>query len=440
MNKDFIDIELLEYQINRAHYTKNTFGCLTRMLFLKYVLDNFVGVETTDQMKHFALLQKQFAAREVGGGPNPVHPVLSIVDDHFGLNGMIHNALDYYAKELYGLDDNWSRKTASLEDYQRIMGVLASYDFEEREDAQHKGTLIVDALVEYLQERKLSYSWDAEYRAKADLGELAKGILQVGDEETFLDLAASAGTATMAIVGNKKCRVINCEYTSELNSIAAMLYIMKGYKNFSIRKEDFLFKPGEDLKADKIFAYPPQGIHSAYKVDTALIAIDKALMCSLPNTMGMVVVNSKVLFGAAQYYKEVKGKLVNGRHLKAVVALPINMPGSAVTVNFVVFTKQENKDVLFVNGNSKAFAKYVAKDKSRNISLTKEGVDFIVDMVNNGKVAEDISVKVAFDQIDTKEFNLMPNTYVAEKMHEETLTIEEIDSELSKLYAQLGIR
>ena len=33
-----------------------------------------------------------------------------------------------------------------------------------------------------------------------------------------------------------------------------------------------------------------------------------------------------------------------------------------------------------------------------------------------------------------------PNTYVKEKIEEESITIEEIDSELEKLYAQLGIK
>jgi type I restriction-modification system DNA methylase subunit len=51
-----------------------------------------------------------------------------------------------------------------------------------------------------------------------------------------------------------------------------------------------------------------------------------------------------------------------------------------------------------------------------------------------------LSTFVSTDVIKEKNYDLMPAVYVKEKMKEESMTIEEIDEELAKLYAQLGVK
>lgn len=445
MNKDFFNLKDLENQLNRVFYVKNTSFSAVRLLFLKYIVDNFIGAETKEDMQYYARLQRQLAARDVGGGPNLLYPVLSCVDKHYKLSGIISSSIEEYASELFDLDSNLRRKTASLEGYERIMDVLSRFDLEENGGDHTKGAIIVEELLTSIQLRGFNNRMVSQYLSRKELGEIASGILNVQDGETFLDFTAGAGSTTFAIVNNKKCRVINCDNQEENATIAAMLCIMKGYENFSVRCEDTLASSEFKLRADKIFVDAPIGLRVdnlglGLKMESSLIAIDKTIEALNENGLGIVTVNNGVLFGASKYQIETKKNLIEKKYLKAVVSLPICMFGTWVNINMFVISKQENRGVLFVNGNSKAFAKYILKEKVKGTVLTEEGVDFIINLVTKNQSMEEISRVVSFVEIEENNYNLMPNTYVKEKIEEESITIEEIDSELEKLYAQLGIK
>ncbi|MGN0804457.1 MAG: N-6 DNA methylase, partial [Candidatus Coproplasma sp.] len=407
--------------------------------------DNFIGAETKEDMQHFARLQKQFAARDVSGGPNAIYPVLDIVDKHYELNGLIRESITEYAKELFGLDDSWNRKNASIDGFERIMDTLASFDLEENECDHSKGKFIVDELIKNIQLRSFGNRMVSEYLSRNELGEIAKGILQVQDGETFLDFTAGAGSTTFTIVNDKKCRVINCDILKDNTAIAAMLCIINGYENFTIRCEDTLSKTDFNLKADKIFVDAPIGLKVdnldlGQKQESTLVAIYKTIQALNNNGIGMVTVNNSILFGSSKHQLEAKKNLVVNKYLKAVVSLPISMFGTLININFIIVSKQDNSNVLFINGNSKAFSKYVLKEKVRGTYLAKEGIELIISLVNNNQSIEEISRVVSYEEIETANFNLMPNTFVKEKMESESISLEEIDSELKKLYAQLGIK
>lgn len=69
-------ISLLQEELNRVFYAKNTGFSAVRLFFLKYITDNFLGATTKEDMQHYALVQKMLAARDVEGGPNALIPVL----------------------------------------------------------------------------------------------------------------------------------------------------------------------------------------------------------------------------------------------------------------------------------------------------------------------------------------------------------------------------
>lgn len=440
-------IFLLQEELNRVFYAKNTGFSAVRLFFLKYITDNFVGATTKEDMQHYALVQKMLAARDVEGGPNALIPVLQIVDSYYNLNGLLKDAINEYAKELFGLDSSWNRKTATLDGFKRIMDALAGIDLTEDPNSQKKGQALVQNLLDGLQSRSDGNRFMGEFASKSEVGILSRGILQVKEGETFLDFASGTGTTTILSVGAQECNIINADINRESLSIAAMLYIMNGYKHIKMNCEDVLSNPDIEWEADKIFVDAPIGMkvsnlrYGAGLIDSTILSIYKALECLNENGLAVVTVPSGFLFGTAKMQITVKRELVNKGYLQAVIALPINWFGTGVTINILVLSKQKKSDkVLFLNAHSAVFAKYVQKANGKMASIIKEGLDKILDIFQNNLEVEGFSSNAALKTIESKDYDLMPTTYIKERLEEDNITVEEIDAELEKLYASLGVK
>ena len=147
-------ISWLETSLNRAFFAKNTVYSTIRLLFLKYITDNFIGAMSKEDFQNYALVQKMFAARDVEGGPNALYPVLYIVDKYYGFDRILSDSINEYAKELFGLDTSWNRKTTSLAEFRAIMDALSEIDLTENDEGT-KGKELVKELLGQLQQRSL---------------------------------------------------------------------------------------------------------------------------------------------------------------------------------------------------------------------------------------------------------------------------------------------
>ena len=444
---NILKISLLQEELNRVFYAKNTGFSAVRLFFLKYITDNFVGATTKEDMQRYALVQKMLAARDVEGGPNALIPVLQIVDSYYNLNGLLKDAINEYAKELFGLDSSWNRKTATLDGFKRIMDALAGIDLTEEPNSQKKGQDLVQNLLDGLQSRSDGNRFMGEFASKSEVGILSRGILQVKEGETFLDFASGTGTTTVLSVGDQECNINNADINRESLSIAAMLYIMNGYKHIKMTCEDVLSNPDIEWEADKIFVDAPIGMkvsnlrYGAGLIDSTILSIYKVLECLNENGLAVVTVPSGFLFGTVKMQTAAKRELVNKGYLQAVIALPINWFGTGVTINLLVLSKQQKRDkVLFLNAHSTGFAKYVQKVNGKLTSITQEGLDEILDIFHNNTEIEGLSSNISIQTIEGKDYDLMPTTYIKERLEEDDMTVEEIDAELEKLYASLGVK
>ena len=439
---NILKLSLLQEELNRVFYAKNTGFSAVRLFFLKYITDNFVGATTKEDMQHYALVQKMLAARDVEGGPNALIPVLQIVDSYYNLNGLLKDSINEYAKELFGLDSSWNRKTATIDGFKRIMDALAGIDLTEEPNSQEKGRVLVQNLLAVMQTRSDGNRFMGEFASKSEIGILSQGILQIKEGETFLDFAAGTGTTTVLSVGDQECNIINADINRESLSIATMLYIMNGYKNIKMVCEDVLSNPDIEWKADKIFVDAPIGrtINLQYGsglIDCGILSVYKTLECLKADGVAVVTLPSSLLFGTAK----IKRELVNKGYLQAVIALPINWFGTGATINLVVLSKQQKRDkILFLNAHSTEFAKYVQKVNGKMSSITIEGLDKILDIFHNDKEIEGLSSNISLQAIENKNYDLMPTTYIKERLEEDDMTVEEIDAELKKLYASLGVK
>lgn len=441
---EYVRDEILKIQdtLRTMYYTQNIGFSTIRLLFLKYAMDNTLCAESKEDMRWYMNLQKQFAARDVGAGPNGVWPILCMIDEHFKLYGVIKRSINGYASELYGLDKGWYKRAADAGDCGRLMDILSRLDLTETDSAHNLGKSLVKELVATMrgQYSKLRV-WGGLF-SRDEPALIARDILQVKDNEMFLDFTSGTGVSTMQIVEEKNCNIYNVEINEDCSCVAAMLYIMSGYNNFSVICANGLVYNYAERNMDKIFVDAPISMkinnpQDNTNVDSNILAIYRVLAQLKNDGSAVLTVPSSLLFGKSKQQLDCKQQLIESGFLKAVISLPISWYGTSVTMNLLCLSNKQCKDVLFVNAVGAKFNQYVIKDKPREITISQDGIKLITDVVNGDSVVDELSALVSNDTIVNNRFDLMPTTYVKEQLEEENVTIQEIDDALAKLYAQL---
>lgn len=430
-----------------AFFSKNIGFSVIRLVFLKYASDNCLGAETREEMQAYMRVQCIFAARDIDGGPNGLVPVLSLLDERYQLNGLMRNAVNEYAKELFGLDDSWIRKNASTRDFVEIMSVLSSMDLTDDLITHEKGKLLALNLIENLQYHGENARLASPYYSRRELGSLINKILNVNDNETFLDFCSGIGTTTISAVGSKNCKILCNDIDQECLSVAAMLYMMCGYEEFKLDIKNRFpseYYPGmvideENKIADKIFVDPPIGLRVKNHPlrESSLIALDSAASLLKENGTAIVMVPASVLSSKFIATIKLREELIGNGYVQSVVALPLTFIRTSVSMYMIVLSKKQNKDVLFVNYTS--FTNKANKLRGGNL-VSEEQLDKLAQIVCNSESVENVSRRVGLHEIVSKEFDLTPMLYIAEAKQKETISIEEIDSELKNLYAKLGVK
>lgn len=428
--------------LRMMYYTQDTGFSTIRLLFLKYAIDNTLCAESKEDMHWYVNLQKQFAARGVEYGPNGIVPILNMIDKHYKLNGIIERAINAYASELYGLEKSMYRRSSNTKDCELLMDLLSRIDLTETDNSHQLGQIIVYNLLSTMRRQYSRLRIWGEYFSKDEPALIAKNILRVKDKEAFLDFAAGTGASTMQIVEGTNCYIYNVDINADCACIAAMLYIMAGYNNFSVKCDNSLLGNGFECMVDKIFVDAPISMkiynpQDNTNVDSTILAINQVLKQLNQNGSAVLTVPSGFLFGKSNQQLECKKQLIENGYLKAVISLPISWYGTAVTMNLIYLTKKQCKESLFVNAIGSKFNQYVIKDKVKETTISQEGLQLISDVVNGSKAIDEFSSLVGYEEIIKNKYDLMSTTYVKEKLKEESITIQEIDDELSKLYAQL---
>ena len=443
------------YNILRdTFFAKNIGFSVIRLIFIKYASDNCLGAYTREEMQEYIRVQRMFAARDVGAGPNGLIPILSIMDRHYKLDNLMHKSINEYAKELFGLDDSWNKKNTSEKNFVEIMSLLSSMDFSDDLNTHEKGKILADLLIDNLQYHGENARLASPYYSRREIGQIASRILNVQDDETFLDFCSGIGSTTITIIGDKKCKIHNADINEESLSVAAMLYMMCGYEDFELELKDGFEPTFEDIpnyeqleqiwgKADKIFVDPPLGLRIKNHPlrEASVISMCEALSSLKMNGIAVVCVPSISLSGMGATVQTIREKFVSSGYLQSVISLPITWSRSTVSINLVVFSKKMNEKVLFANFCSAGVKKIFESDFKNAVKLgtilTEADIERIVEIINENFEIEGISRLVDMNEIANNSFDLTPNRYVADVIEDENITLKEIDEELASLYVKL---
>lgn len=201
----------------------------------------------------------------------------------------------------------------------------------------------------------------------------------------------------------------------------------------------------ESLLADPRFA-PYKKLPPASKADFAFL-LHGFYHLKETGTMGIVLPHGVLFRGGAE--GTIRETLLRNGNIYAVIGLPSGIFFSTGIPTCIVILKKNNPDrsVFFVDA-SKEFR----KEGPRNY-LDPEHIDQIVDAVLKREDVEKFAHLATFEEIQGNDFNLNIPRYIDNSEEEEAIDIEstffeltklgqqetEVDSQLSKLFKELGI-
>ena len=423
-------------------YTKNMTYSVVRLMFLKYVTDNCFKANTSEKMMDYVRVQKMFAARDNEGGQAAVYPILQMLDEEYKLDNILTSSLNEYAKDLFGTDDSWGRKNSTINHHKAVMAAVAELNLEDNNDEINLGSILAECLASMVDVRARDVISAAETVTPAGIAHLSKIVLQVNKENVYADFVAGAGLSTLTIVPDKDTKIITSEINAECAAVAAMLYIMAGYKDISITVENSLAKYEDEVAiADKMFIDAPLNVKKVIEdknYSSTYLAVEKTMNMLKDNGTAVVVVPGSMLFGMTKTQIEQRRKLLNNKWLQAVIALPPCFYSAGVGVNLLLISKTNNENVLFINASNNGVMTFSEKDRRNNI-LTTEGISTIAQIIENGEEILGISKFCSAEEIAEMNYDLTPAKYmIVEEAHDDT-TLNDIENELAELYKKLGL-
>ena len=103
-NLDVIERIAEEYQ--GFMIPEDVIPAVIRIVFLKYVTDNYMFAETRDDMMNYANMQRCIANRNVEDFADAICPVLEMVDRNAGVAGLLARAEISYRNDFFGKTNN----------------------------------------------------------------------------------------------------------------------------------------------------------------------------------------------------------------------------------------------------------------------------------------------------------------------------------------------
>ena len=425
-------------------YSRNLAFSALRLAFLKYALDNYIGATSKEELQQCVRAQKMFAMRDVVNGIDVVIPVLRYIDRAYGMDDILSSTenIDEYAHELFGVDRLRQKKNASEDGFRALIEYIGSLDFEE-DPEQNVGKMLVDFLLSIIDSTSGKNSFSAENVTNHSVCLLAKELLNIQSNDCFVDFTSGTGVSSVMICGDATPEIRNAEINRVNAAASAMLYIMRGYKSFSISCGDSVSSVVNGLQGNKVFVDPPFSARversgdNDYS-DSTLAALNRIMHNYLTRDgEAIMTAPSGVLFQSKPQAVGLRNELVDLGMVKAIIALPPMWASTSVNTNLILISKKDMpiSDVLFIDAT-----RAVKNERNRNISsnaLSQETISQIVDTVNTRKSIEGFSQLVNQNELRKKGYNLVPASYVGIPTEEDETTIEEVNSQLAELYRQL---
>ena len=439
----------IENRLRSVVFSQNYTLSALRVLFLKYVIDNYIGAKSAEEMQICARAQKMFALRDISSGLDSVMPVLEYIDNAFGMDHILSGpeTIDAYRRELFGSDSTRKKRNASEPEFQQLLEYIGRLDLEEKNDIPVGHEIVWAVMLELAPESSYAtprYIAGDYTVTSSPVCSLAKALLKVSDADTYLDFASGISLSTLQICSGARPMVQNAELNRLNAALGAMLLILDGFDKFKLVCGDTIKSVNPELKGNKVFVDSPleakiQRTEQNDYSDATLACLNRIKNDYLAENGDAVMPCSGVtLYQSKKQTVDLRRSLVEDGLIKAVIALPMLSAKSVTVSHMLVLQKTAEtspSNIVFIEGSKGSFSH---RDRfSAKAGLTEELIADIVECVENRKAIPGFSCVVPVEEIQRAEYNLVPATYLPPQDDEDDISIEEINAQLKGLYELL---
>ena len=386
--------------------------------------------------------------------------------------------------------DIFSVKTGSKEKI-KLFDTLSQYITEsDKKNAFFKA--IISKLVEFSFENVFAEKYDffatifeylikdynkdfgkyAEYYTPNSIARIIARILSPNSTQnvTLYDPAAGSGTLLLALahqIGEENCTIYSQDISQKSNEFLRLNLILNNLvhslgnvihgdtllnpahlnkeKN-GLAKFDYIvsnppFKTdfsetreqlADDKYKDRFFAGVPN-IPNAKKDSMAiyLMFIQHILFSLKENGKAAIVVPTGFITAQAGIERKIRDYIIKEKCLKGVISMPSNIFATTGTNVSVIFIDKSYSDrVLLVDASN--MGKKVKDGKNQRTILSELEIENIIDIFNNNKEIEDLSVMVSYDEIQNKNASFSAGHYFKTIVEYVNLDVNEFNKEISE--------
>lgn len=429
---------VLKHALSRIMQVRDIPLAITRLLFIKYALDNYIGADNVEKMQIYAQAQKMLALRDTTG-LSLLTSVLECIDEAYGFDLILSEpmSIELYEAALFHENHINQKRNITDEMFKDVMDVLGRIDLQEMDKDSHTaGEEVAEYLLaEINRENKAALVRKSGFTTTSQgVNVIVKGLLKVSPTDTFCDFTAGLGISTIGITKDVKPKVIIADIERSYLAVATMFLIMYGYKNISAIAGNTLEGKIVGVHGNKIFVDPPLMNKIRREGDNRRIEASHAVVEEVVRTyldekgIAVVAVPSGFLFKTDRASKEARINLMEKGFIKAVIGLPPMWAGTNIGTNLLVLEKgKAHEQILLVD----------ASYEGRGV-LNDETVEKIIETVRNPKAISGFSHLIKTNEAKARDYNLVPASYITPDDDGDLLTVREIDKELNSLYELLS--
>ncbi len=273
------------------------------------------------------------------------------------------------------------------------------------------------------------------YTTNRSLINLVQKILDVKENESFMNTFSGFNTASINIKANK---YLGYELSTSILGTSLMIMIFLDKKNFNLSNEDIYLVPTLE-KVDKILTDGPWGVfHDKLKYNNRSKISNKMEYHNIDITISSLKDNGKAIIAVPNKlltndtYKSLRERLVKEKLLEGVISLPLLSTITSVNPYLLIISKKDNKEVNFVEANNKEF--YLQNRRINN--LTDEGINkILLGLEKETPYSKKVDIN---DLLNQKDMSLLVSNYVKEDDNKEYSKKEEIEEKLNDLYKKFN--
>lgn len=427
-----------------------------------------------------AKIQKEYMISYLYNNQNVTDPEFYTLFDK-ALLGISNDNIDIFSvktggKEKIRLFDNLSQYILETDKrnpfFKAIINKLVGFSFEDAFDEKYD---FFATIFEYLiKDYNKDFGKYAEYYTPNSIARIIAKILAPNRTQnvTLYDPSAGSGTLLLALahqIGEENCTIYSQDISQKSNEFLRLNLILNNlvHSLSNVIHGDTLVNPAH-LNSEKnrlaqfdyIVSNPPFKMDFSETRDTLagekykerffagvpkipnkdkdkmaiyLLFIQHILFSLKDNGKAAIVVPTGFITSQTGIELTIRKELINKKMLSGVISMPSNIFATTGTNVSVIFLDKLNKDGKVILMDATSLGVDVKEGKNKKRVLNTDEINKIIDIFNNFKEVEDLSIIVDYKDFEDRNYSFSAGQYFDVKMECSDISNEEFNNILNNL-------